>query len=390
MNIPKTISSHKIPIRFFLDEIEDNALNQAINLANHPNAFHHIAIMPDAHSGFGMPIGGVMAAIDAVIPNAVGVDIGCGVAAVETKVKASELTPDLIRKIMSDIRAAIPVGFNHHEKDQSREAMPKLENGLPIVAREYSSALRQIGTLGGGNHFLELQRDSKGMLWLMVHSGSRNVGKQVADHYGKLATQLNWGKVPISHELDSLDISSPEGKAYMAEMEWCVKFARLSRKLMICRMMNVVQENVGKEIISRFQYNLDVAHNYARMEKHFDKDVIVHRKGATCAEDSLIGIVPGSQGSRSFIVKGKGNPDSFNSCSHGAGRVMSRAQAKKTLNLAEEQKKLDDKGIIHSIRSESDLDEATSVYKDIDQVMRNQAELVDIVEVLEPLAVIKG
>ncbi|MFO7978639.1 MAG: RtcB family protein, partial [Bacteroidales bacterium] len=276
---------------------------------------------------------------------------------------------------------------------QAGEWMPVLEDPqqTPVVAREYESATHQVGTLGGGNHFIEVHKGSDGLLWIMVHSGSRNIGKQVADHYNRLAIRLNeeWkSPVPRSVQLAYLDVDGDEGRQYLSEMQYCIDFAFASRRLMMKNILDVFEGTFG----SRFRAApmINIAHNYAAAETHFDTPVMVHRKGATHAGKGVTGIIPGSQGTKSYIVRGKGNPESFQSCSHGAGRVMGRKQAIRTLNLKEEIKRLDDQGVIHAIRNDRDLDEAASAYKDIGQVMKNQDDLVDILVELQPLAVIKG
>lgn len=386
------ITSEPIPIKLWLDDIEEGALEQARNLARLPFAISHVALMPDCHQGFGMPIGGVVALQDVVIPNAVGVDIGCGMCAVKTTLE--HISTPRLKELMAKIRQLVPLGFKHHTKAQDAEYMPETEidhQAMPVVAREFEKARFQVGTLGGGNHFIELQRDEEGRIWIMIHSGSRNIGKQVADHYNRMAVELNerWkSPVPKSAQLAWLPASSAEGTNYLREMQYCVDFAFANRKLMMNRIVEVMVDEF-KGNFHAFPM-INIAHNYAALEKHKGVDVIVHRKGATLAEKETTGIIPGSQGTHSYIVRGKGNPESFNSCSHGAGRVMGRKQAQRTLDLKSEVAKLEEKGIVHAIRSVKDLDEASGAYKDIDRVMKNQKDLADIIHKLTPLAVIKG
>ena len=383
----REITSEKKPIKLWLDYLEDGAEQQAKNLANLPFAFSHVAIMPDSHSGYGMPIGGVLATEGFVVSNAVGVDIGCGMCAVRTSLK--DIERDKLKEIMGKIREAVPVGFSHHKGKQDVSLMPKREGEYRIVNDEFESALHQLGTLGGGNHFIEIQQGSDGRVWVMIHSGSRNFGKKTADYYNGLAKDLNYERrlgVPPSWDLAPLPLDSAEGKAYLREMQYCVDFALANRKLMMDRILAIINEATQ----ASFDPMINIAHNYAALENHFGKDVLVHRKGATLAAEGTVGIIPGSQGSKSYIVKGKGNRDSFNSCSHGAGRKMSRSKARENLSLEDEKNRLDELGVIHAIRSESDLDEAPGAYKPIDEVMRNQADLVEIVTELSPLAVIKG
>ena len=310
------------------------------------------------------------------------------------KTNLEVIDKEYLKFIISEIRKIIPVGFDHHKKKQDERLMPD-EKFYPIkegsvIDKEYESACTQIGTLGGGNHFIEVQKDTEGYIWLMIHSGSRNLGKKVADFYNKLANKEKGkfnSKVPDKWELDFLPLGSAEAEQYMNEMNYCVNFAFANRKLMMDRVLEVFQTYFDNFTSSSM---INIAHNYAKIEKHFHSDVMVHRKGATMAFENTIGIIPGSQGAKSYIVKGKGNPESFNSCSHGAGRKMSRNKAIKNLDLNTEIKKLNEKGIIHSIRSKKDLDEASGAYKDISVVMDNQKDLVDIIVELTPLAVIKG
>ncbi len=387
----REIKTERIPIKMWVDEIEEGAMEQAKNLANLPFAFKHIALMPDCHQGFGMPIGGVLATRDVIIPNAVGVDIGCGMCAVQTSLK--DVDREILLKLLNDIRMRIPLGFKHHKSSQSHDRMPEGYDidKLNVVRREYDRATYQVGTLGGGNHFVEIQKGSDGNIWIMVHSGSRNIGKQVADYYNKLAIRLNekWkSPVPRRVQLAYLPLDTKEAQVYIREMEYCVDFAFANRKLMMENTIEVFKNTFGADF--RTAPMINIAHNYAAIEKHFGVKVVVHRKGATYAGEGTTGIIPGSQGANSYIVKGKGNKDSFMSCSHGAGRVMGRKQAMRNLDLKTEMKKLNEKNIIHSIKSHKDLDEAASAYKDIDEVMRLQENLVDILLELEPLAVIKG
>lgn len=387
----KVVSTEKVPIKLWLEDIEEGAMDQARNLANLPFIFKHLAIMPDSHQGYGMPIGGVLASKGVIIPNAVGVDIGCGMCAVKTSL--TEISKEGLKEIMGKIRDVVPVGFNHQKEPQDGILMPFIrdieESGL-VVWNEHKSALHQLGTLGGGNHFIEIQRGDDGYVWVMIHSGSRNLGEKVADHYNKIAVQHNqrwFSSVPKEQELAFLPIETIEAKRYLVEMNYCVEFALANRKLMMSNIQGCFVD-VVKNI--EFDSIINIAHNYARWEHHFNQDVIVHRKGATSARLGEIGIIPGSMGTKSYIVEGSGNPESFMSCSHGAGRKMGRKQAMRELNLEHEIEIMESQGIIHGIRTIENLDEAVGAYKDIDIVMENQNDLVNILVELKPLAVIKG
>lgn len=389
----KTITSENLPIKLWLHDVDTDTLEQAKHLANLPFAHHHIALMPDAHVGYGMPIGGVAATKGVVIPNAVGVDIGCGVCAVRTSL--IDIAKPELKKTLQKIRNSIPLGFKHHKKPRHNTQMPKAEDEIsaklfPVIAREYEKGRHQLGTLGGGNHFIEIQKGDDGHIWLMIHSGSRNIGYQVAGHYNKLAKDYNTKHgsiVPKNWQLDYLPLHSKRGDDYLREMNYCVRFAFHSRKEMmrtVCEIFHDFDPGVS------FAEQFDIAHNYASEEFHFGEKVIVHRKGATKAEKNQIGIIPGSQGSSSYIVRGLGNSESFNSCSHGAGRKLGRKQAQKRLDLQKEIAKLESRGVLHAIRSKRDLDEAAGAYKDINEVMKNQQDLVTIEIELKPLAVVKG
>ncbi|MFA5464128.1 MAG: RtcB family protein [Dysgonamonadaceae bacterium] len=381
------IETERIPIKLWLDDLEPGALQQAKDLANLSIAFRHIAIMPDAHQGYGMPIGGVLATKDAIIPNAVGVDIGCGMCSLRTNLKHIEQGD--LKKVMGIIRQTIPVGFKHHKKRQDESWMPPLEKGLRIVSQEYESATFQIGTLGGGNHFIEIQKGTDGYVWIMVHSGSRNIGYTVAEYYHKKAVEENKKR---TKDIPPKDLSyferGTEGyEDYFNEMNYCIEFALQNRKLMMERVKNAFTEVVPDVEFSNF---INKPHNFAAWETHFDTKLIVHRKGATRAEKGEWGMIPGSQGTSSFLVKGKGNPLSFNSCSHGAGRTMSRNEARRSLRLKAETARLKELGVLHALRHKRDLDEAPGSYKDIQEVMAQQKDLVDIQVELTPLAVIKA
>lgn len=382
------IRTEKLPIKLWLeeDQMEEGALEQARNLANLPIAFKHIAIMPDTHQGYGMPIGAILATRGAVIPNAVGVDIGCGMCSLRTNLKHIE-TPEL-KKIMGIIRKTVPVGFNRHEMRQDETLMPERKGVLPIVDQEYDSALHQIGTLGGGNHFIEIQKGSDGYIWIMIHSGSRNIGFKVANHYNDVAKrkQEDSGQ-EVPRDLAYLPESSEYFDLYWNEMNYCIDFALANRKLMMERVKSAIGQILPEVEFADF---INKPHNFAAEEEHFGERVIVHRKGATRAREGEWGMIPGSQGTRSFLVKGKGEALSFQSCSHGAGRVMSRTAARKTLDIKQEITTLDRLGVLHAIRHRDDLDEAPGSYKDIDEVMKNQVDLVDVQIELQPLAVIKG
>ena len=381
------------PVKIWTDNVEESAMRQIENLTTLPFLFHHLAIMPDVHAGMGMPIGGVLACKNAVIPNAVGVDIGCGMCAVKTNWKVSDIPTDVLRKqIMRGIRKRIPLGMDHHKEPQDAKYLPTGHDidSMEIVKRRQNAILHEVGTLGGGNHFIELQKDGDDTLWIMIHSGSRNLGKLVGEYYNNIATTHNvrWhSAVSPELKLSFLARETREFGMYWNEMKYCIDFALCNRKLMMERIEEVLADSLqGIE----FEPMINIAHNYASWEHHFGENVIVHRKGATLAREGVIGIIPGSQGTASYIVEGLGNPESFCSCSHGAGRVLSRGMAIKTLDMQQEVEQLEAKGIIHAIRSQNDMQEASGAYKDIEEVIANETDLVKVKTRLLPVAVIKG
>ena len=387
------IAINNTSVKIWAKAVDPHAWKEIMNLSSLPFVFHHLAFMPDIHGGMGMPIGGVLATKNVIIPNAVGVDIGCGMCAVKTDWKVADISSDILRKkIMSGIRERIPVGFDHHKDLQDDALMPQGHDmdKLTIVKAQYTAARHQIGTLGGGNHFIELQKDPEDNLWIMLHSGSRNLGFKVAEYYNKLALEVNsqnYSVVRPEMQLAFIWQRTPLFGAYWSEMKYCVDFAFCNRSLMMQRIQDVIADALPGVT---FEPIINIAHNYAAIEHHFGEDVIVHRKGAVRARAREIGIIPGSQGTKSYIVEGLGNPDSFDSSSHGAGRLMSRTAAINELSLKDEVEKLESQGIVHAIRCKKDLEEAPGAYKDIDEVMANQKDLVKIVTELTPIAVVKG
>lgn len=373
-----------IPIKSWCKNVENEAMEQANNLAQLPFAFRYIMLMPDCHAGYGMPIGGVLATKNVIIPNAVGVDIGCGMCAVKTDC-IKEIGLSIVKKIIGKLREVVPVGFDHHETNQDWDGFRDAPD-IQIIQQQIESAKKQIGTLGGGNHFIEIQRGDDSHIWLMLHSGSRNFGYKIAKEYHEKAKVLceRWFSRIPNKDLSFLPMGSREFSEYFKAMEFALNFACANRGLMMEKFKNII----ASELKCDFIQEINIHHNYARFENHYKQNVIVHRKGATSAKKDEWGIIPGSQGTESYIVKGLGSPESFMSCSHGAGRKMGRRQAKKELNLTEQQNKL--KGIVHSVRNIDDLDEAPDSYKDINEVIQSQLDLIDVMVKLTPLGVLKG
>jgi tRNA-splicing ligase RtcB len=286
---------------------------------------------------------------------------------------------------MGKIREVIPLGFDHQKTDQAWEGFNNAPD-IQIIQQELNSSRKQLGTLGGGNHFIEIQKGNDGHVWIMLHSGSRNFGLKTAGVYHKKAQALceRWQSDIPDKDLAFLPIETSEGKEYFEAMNYCLEFAKANRQLMMDNITAIFYRFMNADIIE----SININHNYARLEHHFGKNVMVHRKGATLATVDTTGIIPGSMGTKSYIVKGLGNPDSFTSCSHGAGRRMGRKEAERSLNLEDEQKKMG--SVIHGLRTAKDLDESPGAYKDINVVMENQKDLVSILVELKPLASIKG
>jgi tRNA-splicing ligase RtcB len=395
-------TKQRVPIKSWCKYPEESALQQAIAIANHPAIVNHMSLMPDTHAGMGMPIGGVAALSNAISPNLVGVDIGCGMCAFYTGYKLGKIQNKL-KEIRKGIAEGIPVGFNHRDPTWIDSAYPKVITALDafddfnIINIEKATGglvddrkvRAQIGTLGGGNHFIEIQKDQNNGVWVMIHSGSRNVGKQVADLYNRkaIAKCLKWHTALPGKNLAFLPYDDTLGQEYLRAMNFSLEFALANRRIMMMVVAEVFTKNklAWPELWEDDMINIH--HNYASIEHHFGRDLIVHRKGATLARAGTVGIIPGSMGTSSYIVKGLGNPESFMSCSHGAGRKMSRSQAKKTIDISDFRLKM--KGI-ECDATVGHLDEAPQAYKDIDDVMRQQADLVEITTKLFPLAVIKG
>jgi len=384
-------SNQKIPIKSWCKDVEDGAMLQAINLSNHPVLFKHVALMPDCHQGYGMPIGGVIACNHAIIPNAVGVDIGCGMSAIKTDFFSSSITVENIKKIIGLVRESIPVGFDHNKEDQQWDGFDNIPD-IPIVRQELSSAKKQLGTLGGGNHFIEIQKGDDGFIWLMVHSGSRNFGYKIAKEYHEKALTLcnKWYSNIPDKELAFLPIETQEAKEYFECMQYALKFAAKNRNIIMDKFMSAVKKVLACDFVNS---EINIHHNYAVWENHFGNNVIIHRKGSTSAKIGEKGIIPGSMGTSSYIVEGLGNPESFNSCSHGAGRIMGRSEASRRLTQKECDKAMN--GIVYSRwgqdrKGNPDFGEAPQAYKNIEDVISSELDLIKPLVKLQPLGVIKG
>ena len=372
------------------DEIDYATKAQLYDLATLPFIPLHIAVMPDVHLGKGATVGSVIATQGAVIPAAVGVDIGCGMLAVKSNLKSSDL-PDNLLSLRLAIEARVPVGLAMHKYDKlGKKLNPENLTVWSLLEEKKDSSRinRQLGSLGGGNHFIELCLDETDTVWLMLHSGSRGVGSQVATIHIERAKdnmdKILFNQLP-SKELAYLQANTKEYQDYMSDLYWCQNYSSLNRQ----KMYEIIIE-VLKKFFPQFQIVdkvISCHHNYIEQETHFGRSVLVTRKGAISAKKGQMGIIPGSMGTKSYIVRGKGEPFSFHSASHGAGRVMSRNTAKETFNL---QDFIDQTKGIECRKGVDLIDEIPSAYKDIDSVMANQVDLVEIVHTLKQVLCIKG
>ena len=411
MKWEKFEEGYAMPVKSWCENCEEGAVKQAVNLAHHPALVHHVALMPDAHQGYGMPIGGVVAAKGAVIPAAVGVDIGCGMIATETDIPAEVFAEMSFRRAFQEkLKERIPVGEGEsHRTTQDWEGFEEYTAHNGMRSNLWPSRLDRmnLGTLGGGNHFIELQKttaldgagDPEGgsKVWLMIHSGSRNLGKRIEEHYHRIASRLceRFHSPLPDKDLAFLPIEEETGHNYFTDMLFALRYAKENRRRMMDVMMATLQEFAPA---AQFLRTIDIHHNYAAFEEHFGEKVCVHRKGATSAKLDEIGIIPGSMGTASYIVRGLGNPESFMSCSHGAGRRMSRIAASTTLTVEECDKAMD--GIVcerwrkykgfGKAKGRLDLSEAPQAYKDIEDVIASERDLVEPLVRLVPLASLKG
>ncbi|NEQ35403.1 MAG: RtcB family protein [Okeania sp. SIO3I5] len=386
------LSTPKPVLSWANHSLEHQENKMAKNVASLPFVFKHVALMPDVHLGKGALVGSVIATKEAIIPAAVGVDIGCGMCAVKMPFVAERLEGKL-KKIRQDIEATIPVGFSDNKKIEKSvtnwQNWREFKELHPGVKNLESKALKQMGSLGGGNHFIELCLDTENNVWLMLHSGSRHIGNKLAQCHIDTAKEL--AKLADT-KLPDLDLAyfitnTPEFAAYWRDLQWAQNYARFNRDVMMARFKRIVEKHLvgGKPTKPLLEVNCH--HNYAEKEVHFGEEVYVTRKGAVRAQEEDYGIIPGSMGSKSFIVKGKGNHESYCSCSHGAGRLMSRTKAKKSFSVDDLVKQTEG---IECRKDGGVIDEIPSAYKSIEEVMKQQTDLVEVVATLKQVVCVKG
>ena len=401
----------RLPIKIWLKDIsqlEESCLEQAYHLSQLPFLHKWVCLMPDTHTGKGMPIGGVIAAKDVVIPNAVGVDIGCGMDFVPTNIRVEDIrgiqtgNGTLIQAIIGNIMRSIPLNTERYKTPQesavldlAKQEMEKYEQNpelLPLIDDGYF----QVGSLGGGNHFIELQEDQDGFLCIMIHSGSRHLGKAICDHFHGIARELNqtwYSEVKDEYHLAFLPVQSAEGQQYINWMNLALDYAFENRERMLHKTCATVKELIEKHTDHTVEFGEEINchHNYASLENHYHENVWVHRKGATRVREGEMAVIPGAMGSYSYVVEGKGNKESFCTSSHGAGRSYSRSGAMKAFSIEQVMVDMKEQDVVLGKRKKNDVaEECRFAYKDIDQVMEQQQDMVTPVRKLKTVGVVKG
>ncbi|HYN11134.1 MAG TPA: RtcB family protein [Burkholderiales bacterium] len=398
MPVRQEIAEGRVPVKVYTGEVEAAARQQLVNISRLPIVHHHVAAMPDVHLGIGATVGSVIPTLRAIIPAAVGVDIGCGMIATRLSLTANDLDEKNLQKIFNQISRDVPVGFEQHdERDIRSHAVKPFQKGLKRILEKHpgiqkrvgkrSDWTRQLGTLGGGNHFIEVCLDEAGGVWAMLHSGSRGIGNAIGSYFIELARK-DFERNNIA--LPDRDLAYfPEGAQhfgdYVAAVGWAQDYARANR----AEMMDLAIESMRRHLPS-FEATAEAVnchHNYVERETHYGEEVWLTRKGAIRAREGELGIIPGSMGARSYIVRGKGSAESFSSCAHGAGRKMSRNAAQKAFSVHDLAKQTE--GVICR-KDKGVLDEIPGAYKDIDEVMANQSDLVEVVHTLKQVICVKG
>jgi tRNA-splicing ligase RtcB len=400
MPVARTLTEGRVPVKVWARDLEAAAQRQLENVAQLPIIHSHVAAMPDVHAGIGATVGSVIPTKRAIIPAAVGVDLGCGVDAVRLTLSAGDL-PTSLARIRSAIEAAVPVGFDQHPllargaREKSAKALePRLRKiverspRLRTMQRDFDSTwVRQLGSLGGGNHFIEVCLDESQRVWIMLHSGSRGIGNVIGRHFIERARREREREdthLP-DRDLAWLAEGTPAFDAYVEAVEWAQEYAFANRREMVRLILGAIAPHLPPFAADREA--IACHHNYVAREKHFGETVYVTRKGAIRAGAGELGIIPGSMGAKSYIVRGKGNPESFCSCAHGAGRRMSRAEAKRRFSRADLEKQPE--GV--ACRKDGEvIDEIPAAYKPIDEVMQDQCDLVEVVHTLKQVVCVKG
>jgi tRNA-splicing ligase RtcB (3'-phosphate/5'-hydroxy nucleic acid ligase) len=395
MPVRQEISEGRVPVKVYTGEVEAAARQQLVNISRLPIVHHHVAAMPDVHLGIGATVGSVIPTLKAIIPAAVGVDIGCGMMAARLSLTGNELDEVSLRKVFGRIEREVPVGFSQHST--SREGAQRFRKDLSRILEKHpgiekrkgkkSSWAHQLGTLGGGNHFIEICLDESNRAWVMLHSGSRGIGNAIGSYFIELAKkdfQKNSAALP-DRDLAYFPEGAQHFDDYVEAVGWAQDYARANREEMMDLVLDAMRRHLPAFEVTGAAVNCH--HNYVQRETHYGEQVWLTRKGAIRAGEGELGIIPGSMGARSYIVRGKGAAESFHSCAHGAGRRMSRNHARKHFsveNLIEQTK-----GVVCR-KDPGVLDEIPGAYKDIDQVMANQSDLVEVVHTLKQVLCVKG
>jgi tRNA-splicing ligase RtcB len=398
MPIKEIIERGAVPVKIFTDDIDDGARQQLVNLSKLPIIHHHVAAMPDVHVGIGATVGTVIATDRAVIPAAVGVDLGCGMIAARTSLSAAQLDEKSLRRVFDQITRDVPVGRDQHKpgRELKHAAAPfggelrRILGTHPQIEKRFKRTqnwAQQMGTLGGGNHFIEVCIDESDGVWVMLHSGSRGIGNAIGSYFIELARrdmERSAANLP-DRDLAYLTEGAAHFDDYVAAVDWAQRYARANRQAM----MDVVLEALRRHLppFKVMQEAVNCHHNYVERERHFGKDVWLTRKGAISARKGELGIIPGSMGAKSYIVRGRGSEESFHSCAHGAGRRMSRSAAQKRFTAADVVEQT--AGVICR-KDKSVVDEIPGAYKPIDEVMENQSDLVEVVHTLKQVLCVKG
>lgn len=391
MPIKSVISKGRVPVKIWSDieQVESSAIDQLVNTASLPFVFKHVAAMPDVHLGKGATVGSVIATEGAICPAAVGVDIGCGMMAVRTNAKPEKVI-DKVGALRHSIERSVPVGRDGNKRTAQTVTDWAGWHNMPAnLHRHFNRATQQLGSLGGGNHFIEVCLDQASNVWVMLHSGSRYIGKAAAEYHIDKAKDV-MKKLFIGlpdPELAYLAQKTPEFDSYMMDLNWCQSYAAQNRHEMMCRVLKDLAYAVNDGLPLQTDFAVNCHHNYVATEHHYGRNVLVTRKGAVRARQGDLGIIPGSMGTRSYIVRGLGSEESFHSCSHGAGRRMSRSAARKAFTVADLESQT---AGVDCRKDEGVLDEIPGSYKDIDVVMENQKDLVEIVATLKQVLCVKG
>jgi tRNA-splicing ligase RtcB len=399
MSIKQIIGDGRVPIKIWTDEVEATALTQLKNLTRLPFVKTHVAAMPDVHAGIGSTVGSVVATEGAIVPAMVGVDIGCGMNAVRLSLKASDL-PDNLKPIRDEIEKRVPLGVgggHDHMRGVELDLVTKGHNVYKTVIQPLykgdtdkfkEKAAGQLGSLGSGNHFIELCIDENQDVWVMLHSGSRGIGNMIGTHYiAKAKRNMEQFFITLPDDnLAYLPENTEDFDDYMAAVGWAQNYALENRRIMMQEVLAALKQEIAKPFTIT-QEAINCHHNYVEKENHFGRNMWVTRKGAIRAREGDLGIIPGSMGQRSYIVRGKGDIQSYCSCSHGAGRVMSRAEAKRRFSLSDLIAQTEG---VECRKDEGVIDEIPASYKDIDQVMANQTDLVEVVHQLKQVLCVKG